>query len=342
MGNGTLHVYINGVRQEPNYGYTETSTTQVTFDSAPALNDVILFLINPFVNQTTADSVSVTYDNSSSGLTATNAQAAIDEIVDEFVPNTRATSYGFYTTVNATDPTNDIDISAGQCWDTTRASFMVGSAMTKQADATWSAGNNGGFLDTGTLSSDEGYHIYVMRNQTTGAVDYIMSLSGTWAGVTEPSADWSKGQIIGYAYRDTAWIEMGWSGNSCNYDKSIQAFSDSTITDSTYETYDFKPVPRNSLGYLYASASNATMTNATFPIYARHTLAGSDPWVNDENVIVSSVNSSDPVTAIGGSFVYLVDASRQLQMATYEITGSANMGARVHGFNLCDRLEATS
>ena len=196
VGNGTLHVYINGVRQEPSYGYTETSTTQVTFDSAPALNDVILFLINPFVTKTGVAADSVTYDNSSSGLTATNAQAAIDELL----PKTDATSYGFYPTRNATDTFNDVDISAGQCWDTTRTVFIQGSAMTKQLDANWAAGTNAGMLDTGTVSIFEGYHIYVMISDVDGSVDYLASLSNTWSGVTNPT-NYTKGQVIGYIYR---------------------------------------------------------------------------------------------------------------------------------------------
>ena len=330
-------VFFDGVYQEKTT-YSLASGV-ITFDAVIPLGvsqvEVVYGQLADYLAAT-----GTSYNNTTSGLAATDVQEAIDEIVDEFVPNTSATSYGLYTTVNATDPTNDIDISAGQCWDTTRASFMVGSAMTKRGDDAWSVGDNGGFIDTGSMTSNEGYHIYAMINDQDGSVDYIMSLSGTWSGVTKPT-NYTKGQIVGYAYRETAWLETVWSGNSCNYDQSPLAFNDTTITNSTYETYDFKPVPRNSLGYLFASASNST-PSATFPIYARHTLAGSDPFINSRNRIVSSVNSSDPVTAIGGSFVYLVDASRQLQMATYEISGTASMVAYVDGFNLCDRLEATS
>lgn len=80
-GNGTLHVYINGVRQEVSYGYTETDANTVTFDSAPANNDLVLFIVNAFVSQTTADASNVTYTPSGTGAVATNVQAKLSESV---------------------------------------------------------------------------------------------------------------------------------------------------------------------------------------------------------------------------------------------------------------------
>jgi hypothetical protein len=177
-----------------------------------------------------------------------------------------------------------------------------------------------------------------MINDVDGSVDYIMSLSGTWAGVTKPS-NYTKGQIVGYAYRDTAWVEMVWSGDSCNYKESPQAFSDSTITNTTFETYDFKPIPRNALGVFVVAASNSSAT-ATFPIYVRHTIASGLAFTG-KNLVVYIINTT-PNTAIGATTTFLVDANRQLQMATYEIAGSTTMSSEVLGFTLVDRLEATA
>lgn len=335
--NGTLHVYVNGVRQEVNYGYVETNANTVTFDSAPGNGDVVLFLVNPFVNQTTAAASSVSYNNAASGLTGTNVQAAIDELL----PKTDATSYGFYTTVNATDPTNDIDISAGQCWDTTRTVFIQGSAMTKQGDATWAAGTNAGFLDTGAIASNEGYHIYAMINDVDGSVDYIMSLSGTWAGVTKPT-NYTKGQIVGYAYRDTAWVKMIWSGNWCNYEDGRGGFNDTTITDATYETYELKGIPRNSLGLFTGYVDNTTPSQFQ-GMYVRHTDASALP-LNPASFVLfhNNPSSSDPVTALGSTFSFLVDSNRQMQVAVIEGAGSVTAAVNFLGFQLPDRLEATS
>lgn len=328
-------IFFDGVYQQKTT-YTLASGA-VTFDAVIPLGvsqvEVVYGQLADYLAAT-----GTSYSNTTSGLAATDVQEAIDEIVDEFVPNTNATSYGFYTTVNAVDSTNDIDISAGQCWDTTRASFMAGSAMTKRGDAAWSVGNNGGFIDTGAMSSDEGYHIYVMLNDQDGSVDYIMSLSGTWAGVTKPT-NYTKGQIVGYAYRDTAWVEILWSGNSGYYEEARQAFYDSTITDENFETYEFKGIPRNSVGIFSVSVTNST-SGSTFPIYARHTNASALGF-NGETLVAYAANSSSP-TGLGAAFPFLSDSSRSIQLATYEKSGVAVMAGYFLGFELPDRLEATS
>ena len=336
MGNGTLHVYINGVRQEPNYGYTETSTTQVTFDSAPALNDVILFLINPFVNRTTADAASVTYDNSASGLTATNAQAAIDELL----PKTDATSYGFYTTVNATDPTNDIDISAGQCWDTTRASFMAGSAMTKQGNVAWSAGNNGGFLDTGTISSNEGYHIYAMINDVDGSVDYIMSLSETWSGVTKPT-NYTKGQIIGYMARTTAWIDGVWSGNWFQYGEAFYFVNDTTLVSDTLDSYEAWPAPANSMVNIAVQALNTSPTGRDLALYLKRGGAVGST-VSAHGILRIRMDTTPSVDVAQAAGWARTDQNRDFLAGLRFTTTSPVIDMAVSSFVLADRLEATS
>jgi hypothetical protein len=80
-GLGELHVYINGVRQGVGYGYAETSSHVVTFDTAPELNDVVFFLINPFINQGTADAPNVSYTPAGTGAVATNVKAKLDQVV---------------------------------------------------------------------------------------------------------------------------------------------------------------------------------------------------------------------------------------------------------------------
>ncbi|QIG70814.1 putative tail fiber protein [Rhizobium phage RHph_I1_18] len=51
-------------------------------------------------------------------------------------------------------------------------------AYTKTASA-WAAGNNAGMLDTGTIGVSKTYFVFAIRNTTTAACDYLMSLSLT-------------------------------------------------------------------------------------------------------------------------------------------------------------------
>jgi hypothetical protein len=69
------------VRQEVGYGYAETNDSTVTFDSAPANGDRLLFLVNPYAPQTTADANNVTYTHPASGAVATNVGARLSQTV---------------------------------------------------------------------------------------------------------------------------------------------------------------------------------------------------------------------------------------------------------------------
>jgi len=61
--------------------------------------------------------------------------------------------HGLTLSNDGTDPTNDLDIAAGNCRDDTDAQNMVlDSALVKKIDAAWAVGTNDGMLDTGTVS----------------------------------------------------------------------------------------------------------------------------------------------------------------------------------------------
>ena len=88
---------------------------------------------------------------------------------------------------NATDPNNDIDIAAGQCLDLTSGAdelMVLSSGLTKRLDASWAAGTGGGMLDgtesvAGTADGATWYHLWLIKNPTTGAVDVLASESAT-------------------------------------------------------------------------------------------------------------------------------------------------------------------
>jgi hypothetical protein len=368
--NGTLHVYINGVRQEVNYGYVETNANTVTFDSAPGNGDIVLFLVNPFVNQTTAAASSVSYNNATSGLTATTAQGAIDELrsadnitysnttsgltgtnvqaaIDELLPKTDATSYGFYTTRNATDTTNDVDISAGQCWDTTRTAFLQGSAMTKQLDANWAAGTNAGMLDTGTVSSSEGYHIYAMISDVDGSVDYLASLQSTWTAVSAKPTNYTKGQIIGFIYRDSAPSirQPVWSGNHCQYKATgVQSFTDSVVTQQQFETYSINSAPANAICNWQVFSDDVGGTGDGKRIGVRYADGTADFVTASASYMayftqfgLSTVN----VTRGTASFDFQVNESQEIMILSTEYA-TTTITAFIRGFWMPYRLEATS
>lgn len=80
---------------------------------------------------------------------------------------------------NATDLINDIDITEGQCRDSTNAmDIVLASPITKRLDAAWAVGTNQGGLDTGAMA-DVTYHMFLIKRADTGIVDALFSASPT-------------------------------------------------------------------------------------------------------------------------------------------------------------------
>lgn len=98
-------------------------------------------------------------------------------------------------TNNTTDANNDIDYTTGVIdHDDGSGQSLATTALTKQLDATFVAGNNQGGLDTGTKANSTWYQIFAITNNTTNAVDYLFSASRT--SPTIPSG-WTRRRWLG-------------------------------------------------------------------------------------------------------------------------------------------------
>lgn len=88
--------------------------------------------------------------------------------------------FGLTLSNNATDPTNDIDISVGEAasTETNPALMVLSSSLTKRLDAAWAVGSGNGGLDTGSIANGT-YHIFLIQRSDTGVVDAIFSNSPT-------------------------------------------------------------------------------------------------------------------------------------------------------------------
>lgn len=103
--------------------------------------------------------------------------------------------YGLRCSNAAGDPSNDITVQSGVCASVlTGYALMTLGTITKRLDAGWAAGNNQGMLDTGVVQNTT-YHLYVIKNMTTGATDLLASLSPSTptlpSGYTEYRRIWS-------------------------------------------------------------------------------------------------------------------------------------------------------
>ena len=73
---------------------------------------------------------------------------------------------------NAADADHDITIAAGQTADITNTFLMIlASAITKQLDEAWVAGNNQPGLFSGTIAADTTYFYFIIRKDSDGSID---------------------------------------------------------------------------------------------------------------------------------------------------------------------------
>lgn len=98
---------------------------------------------------------------------------------------------------NVADATNDIDISAGMCSDSTNVDIISLSAITKQSDVAWAVGSGNGGLDTGAVGNND-YYIWAIKRVDTQVTDALFSLSST--APTMPTSYTLK-KLIGWVKR---------------------------------------------------------------------------------------------------------------------------------------------
>lgn len=105
---------------------------------------------------------------------------------------------GLVLSNNAGDANNRIDIGPGQA----KGQGVIvaqGGSITKRLDSTWAVGSGNGGLDTGTKAPSSTYFAHAIRNNLTGVLDVLLSLSV--AAPTVPSG-WTRVQRLGAILTD--------------------------------------------------------------------------------------------------------------------------------------------
>ena len=108
------------------------------------------------------------------------AVGTLDETNYQFNATSRPTPpiYGLTLSNDASTPNSIIDIAPGGAADSTAFQYMrLASAITKNVTAAWAAGTGNGSLDTGSLQASKFYHVHLIYDPATAAVDVLTSLS---------------------------------------------------------------------------------------------------------------------------------------------------------------------
>jgi len=95
-------------------------------------------------------------------------------------PSQQGFLFGLTLSNNASDSTNDIDITTGAAATDTSPYYLMQltGALTKRLDAAWAVGSGNGGLDTGSIANTS-YHIWLIQRSDTGVVDALFSASAT-------------------------------------------------------------------------------------------------------------------------------------------------------------------
>ena len=138
---------------------------------------------------------------SSNSNTALATQQSIKAYVDSFGAGA-AFPYGYingFSMSNAADADHDITIEIGMAKDNANAYLIYNSAnLTKRIDANWSAGTgNGGFPSGLVLSNNTWYHMFVIYNPNSGAVDAGWDTSTTATNLLADATGYTAYRRIG-------------------------------------------------------------------------------------------------------------------------------------------------
>ena len=112
---------------------------------------------------------------------------------------------------NVTDATNDIDIAAGTCRDSTNTLDITLSALTKRLDAGWAAGSGNGMRNSGAAITNTTYWIYAVSKAGGADPDIYAHTSLNVATVLSALQVESGGSSYAYARRIGGIVRAGGS-----------------------------------------------------------------------------------------------------------------------------------
>jgi hypothetical protein len=169
------------------------------------------------------------------------------------------------TISNGTDADHDIDFTAGNFNFDDGSGQAIATALTKQIDAAWVAGDNAGGLDTGSVAPDTTYYCFVIWNPTTSTADFLFSSSHV--SPTLPSGYTKKKRIAAFRVDGSANIRQGKylfnPDGSYNFEYATKILDVSIAGSASTSKVNFGvTVPRDVIVKIRASMYRGVTTDA--------------------------------------------------------------------------------
>lgn len=266
-----------------------TDDTIVIYDLSATANRRMLVsdflkVINGLTEDTSPDAAAdyvATYDGSAS---------AAKKVKLENLPSSLPRGYidGCILS-NGTDATNDIDISAGVCRDSTNAVDIIVPALAgKQLDANWAAGAAAGMRNSGAGITDTTYHIYAVRTAASSTGDIYAHTSTTVATVLTALQAETGGSDYAYARRIGSIIRLS---------STIRAFTQ--VGDSFLLTAPIRDV--NDTSSHAGSRSTATLTVPTGIKVMARVIVTANSSSASHGVLLTSLEQTDSAISATGA-----------------------------------------
>lgn len=224
---------------------------------------------------------------------------------------------------NGTDATNDIDIAAGECRDGSNLmDMLLSSALTKRLDAAWAQGSGAGGLDTGTITNTT-YHIFLIGNGVTGAVDALFSTSPT--SPTMPSG-WVYKRRIGSIVRSGGTI-LGFDqyGDYFFLDTPVKDVSASAIgTSAVTRTLASIPTGIVVRAILTAFVGNAVQSDQVY----LSALTATDMAPSSSNAPLNTVYSNAANVGNSGDAEVYTNTSSQIRSRSNSVNSQLDIVTR--------------
>ena len=167
---------------------------------------------------------------------------------------------------NGTDADHDIDFAVGSevLYNGSTYKYFTGTALTKQIDANWVAGDAAGGFPSGlSLAATTGYYLY-MIGKTDGTVDYGFDTSLTAANLLSDATGYTYYKAIWWVITDASSNVVAFTqvnGDTCEYAAAITDVQDTSGTSGTNETATIS-APPNCTGIVYGAVNNHTSTSS--------------------------------------------------------------------------------
>ena len=219
---------------------------------------------------------------------------------------------------DAVDTAHDIEIGIGACRSGDDTVDMdLTSVLTKRIDAAWAVGDNNGGMDTGSVTNDTTYHVWLIKRTDTGVVDALFSLSAT--SPTMPT-DYDEKRLIGSILTDA-------SSNIRQFKQFYDRFELLTpqeelggSTAATAEqTLALTGVPTGVqvLVELNIHSEQSSATQRSTRIYP---MDGDDLSPGDTTLTISGQSTGADVISFGNSVRVMTDTSAQIHYRTNQST----------------------